>query len=573
MKERVRRISIRMKILLLSNVLILLICGSMGISAYRRLNEGMVSAGVEEARMAAQIITEVIDGDLVEGIGPGSEGTESYETLLNTMRGVQEDIGIAYLYTLYTDGSQIYYGVDTDKTEQQAKAGEVFDVPYEELADVFAGEEYAEDEIDHTEDGDLISVYKPILDSTGKIVGIIGCDYDAANVVKKLNQMTLQIIMTAVVCIVISVFLMNLLVGQVMKSLNLVNGKIYDLVHSEGDLTQKLEITTGDETELIANNVNLLLEYIRGIMLNIRDNSNQLVDSVQSVVQNLSGAEMRVTDVSSTMEEMSAAMEETSAALTQVDESIGIINGTMEQISADAGNERDSAQEVMKKAAKINEEAVLAQENAKIQVQEMAASVNEKIEKSKSVEEINVLTENIIEITEETNLLALNASIEAARAGDAGRGFAVVADEIGKLANNSAQTAVQIQNVSAAVIEAVNELAQNAEMMLKFMDETAMGGYRQLLETSESYRSDVGNMSEMMKTFAEESAQVKRSIDQIKESISAVSIAVSESAKGITNVTEVSVDLTAKVGNIGGEANTNMNIANQLTGEVNKFKL
>ena len=97
----------------------------------------------------------------------------------------------------------------------------------------------------------------------------------------------------------------------------------------------------------------------------------------------------------------------------------------------------------------------------------MAAALNEKIAKSKSVEQIEILTSNIIEITEQTNLLALNASIEAARTGEAGRGFAVVADEIGKLAGNSADAAAKIRQVSAEVIQAVDELAEGSQQMIE----------------------------------------------------------------------------------------------------------
>lgn len=227
----------------------------------------------------------------------------------------------------------------------------------------------------------------------------------------------------------------------------------------------------------------------------------------------------------------------------------------------------------MEKAAQIYEKAEKEQQDAKVLAQNIAASVNEKIEKSKAVEEIRILTENIINITEQTNLLALNASIEAARAGEAGKGFAVVADEIGKLAGNSAEAATQIQKVSTEVIQTVNELAEKAEEMLVFMEETAMNGYEKLLETSGNYRNDVGAMYDMMQSFADGSAQLRESIDSIKEAIAAVNIAVEESAKGVTNVTEMSMDLTASVGDIENEANSNRDIANQLNQEVNKFKL
>lgn len=203
----------------------------------------------------------------------------------------------------------------------------------------------------------------------------------------------------------------------------------------------------------------------------------------------------------------------------------------------------------------------------------MAAVVNEKIAKSKAVEKISELTENIINITDQTNLLALNASIEAARAGEAGRGFAVVADEIGKLASNSAEAATEIRKVSEDVIAAVNELAKEAEQMLIFMNETAMAGYEKLLETSGSYQSDVNSLNQMMQEFSSESGLLKANMDSIRAAVEAVNIAVEESAKGVTNVTKMSVNLTASVGDIGNEANTNIDIANCLDTEVNKFKL
>ncbi|MCH5256601.1 MAG: methyl-accepting chemotaxis protein [Lachnospiraceae bacterium] len=573
MKQKTRAFSIKVKIIFPVSILILLVCIVMGVSAYRRIHDGMVSVGIEEAQMAAEIASDVIDGDLVGQLVPGCENTEGYQTLLAVMRDVQERFGIAYLYTLYTDGKSVYYGVDADNSALQNEVGVEYETSYEDLADTFSGEEYVEDYIDSSEYGDLVSVYEPIIDSTGNIVGILGCDYDASNIVEKLRSTLIQIILITIVCIVIAFVLLSLIVNRIMKSLRLVDSKIYELVHSEGDLTKKLEISTGDEMELIADNVNALLGHIQGIMLDIARNSSQLSDSTQNIVQNLSKVEMNITDVSATMEEMSASMEETSATLNDVDSNVGRIYETIDNISDSAQSGRSSSDEIMKKANEIHEDAVIAQKDAKEQAQKMAVAVNEKIEKSKAVEEISLLTENILSITEETNLLALNASIEAARAGEAGRGFAVVADEIGKLATSSAAAAVKIQQVSEAVVEAVDELAANAEMMLKFMDETAMSGYNKLLETSQSYRNDVGDMNSMMRSFANDSENVKDSVNHIKESISAINMSVSENVKGITNVTEVSVDLTGRMSDIGKEADNNSSVAQQLNAEVNKFKL
>lgn len=570
---KTRKLSIRFKLLIPVTIVILAICLAMGITSYERIKKGMVAMGVEEARMAAQVAEYTIDGELVGKIEPGSENSEEYQALTESMRQVQQDMGIAYMYTLYTDGSAVYYGVDTDTSANRQSVGNKFDASYEEMADVFAGKEYVQDYIDHTEDGDLITVYMPLKNNDGEIVGAVGCDYDASNVVAKMNETVYSTLISGALCMVAAILLVSLILRSILKGLRHINEKLYDLVHNEGDLTQTLQMKSGDELELIANNVNALLSHLHGVIANVAANSMELEASSQGVVKNLANAETGIADISATMEEMSAAMEETSASMNQVNESIGDVYESIERISGDADRGKRSADQIMERAAQIYTSAQKEQADAHARAEELVSTVNEKIEKSRVVTEIGVLTDNILNITEETSLLALNASIEAARAGDAGKGFAVVADQIGKLAANSAEAAEQIQNVSSVVIEAVNELAEKAEVISHFLDETAMNGYEKLLETSKSYRNDVGDMDEMMQMFSEQSGFVKENVDQIKESIYAVNIAAEESAQGITNVTGMTVDLSSGVADIEKAAAMNNQIAGQLSTEVQKFKL
>lgn len=570
-KIRTRRLTIRAKILIPSIIIVVLVCGLMGYNSYTRFEKSMVRMGVEEADMAATIVADSLDANLVYKVTVGSEGTQVYQNLQGDLRKKQKACGIAFLYTLYTDGKKVYYGVDSD--EDAAKVGDEFADSYAELEPVFGGKEYIQDYIDHTEDGDLITVYKPIEDNAGKVVAILGCDYDASSIAAELHKAVVQTLQIGGICLILAILILTIIVSRITKGLMQVNAKIYDLVHNEGDLTQKLDVRSGDELELIAGNVNELLAYIRKIMIGISSGSMRLMSTSRKMVDHLSSADESITDVSATMQEMSAAMEETTSSLNQITEAIDEIYSSVERIAGNADAGKVSSQEMESRASGANDAAAEGEKKANIETEKMADSLNEKIAKSKSVEQIEILTSNIIEITEQTNLLALNASIEAARAGEAGRGFAVVADEIGKLAGNSADAAAKIRQVSAEVIQAVDELAEGSQQMIEFVRNSTEEGFGGLVATSENYATDANAMRAMMEQFAQTAEELRSTMDGIRESISAVNIAVEESAKGIAGVSESSVQLTGNVNDIQSEASDNNGIAEELATEVGKFKL
>ena len=195
-QKKTRGLGIRVKIVLPTSILIVILCVVMGVNSYSRTKAGLVSMGVEEARMAAVISAKVIDTDVLAAMTPASEGSGEYVALDAAMDSIREDCGIQYLYTLYADGGQVYYGIDTDDTASHAAFGTPFEVSYEELQGVFGGEPYVQDFIDSTEDGDLISAYMPLADKDGNVIGIVGCDYDASGVVAHLNTILRQTILS-----------------------------------------------------------------------------------------------------------------------------------------------------------------------------------------------------------------------------------------------------------------------------------------------------------------------------------------------------------------------------------------
>lgn len=573
MKTKTRRLSVKTKILLVTSILVMVLVGILGGNSYFSIEEGLISMGVEQAQIAANIAADEVDGDILETLEPGDEETEEYVQVQSTLRKVKEQCGVLYLYTLTTDDSKVYYGVDTDETEECADIGEDFGYTYDEFKEVFGGKAYVQDYIDSTEDGDLISAYVPIKNSEGKVVAILGSDYDAAGVVARRDEVQTKIIVVAIAGLIATYVLLSLIIGKVVKGIRIVNQKLDELVSNKGDLTQTLDVKTGDELEVMADNVNKLLQYICRIMLNISDNSERLNESTEVVSGKVTGAEDDVADVSATMEQMSAAMEETSASMSQINDSISSIYERINQIAQKAEKGNIATEQIQNKAVEISKKAETEQEKVRALTQEMAQSMKEKIESSQSVKEIHILTDNILGITNQTNMLALNASIEAARAGESGKGFAVVAEQIGKLATDSAEAANKIQAVSRQVIESVEGLAIEAERLVEFMEGTALEGYRQLLATSEDYRNDAGDINNVMSEFADNSEQLEYSMNVIRESIDAVNSASEESAKGVVNVAEISSELTYVMSEITKEAVLNKEIAGKLQAEVSKFKL
>ena len=571
-KAKVRKLGIAAKILLPASLVLIITCGIIGLQSYMSSKKGMVNLGRKTSETVARAASTSVDRNTLKMIVDGKAGSTLQQTFHQSLIGLQSKYDVTYIYVLYKDGDKTVYAGDSAE-EDPASLGDEYKDDKKLVAQAFSGKIATTPEITRSAGGDLITTYFPVADTGGNVYAVIACDYDASGITQELRINEIRIVGVTLVMLFISLLVMNLIVRSISRNLKKVNDKVYDLVHNEGDLTQTLDIKTGDETELMADNINELLAYMRGIMRNISGSSTNLKSASGKIATSLNDAQQDATDVSATMQEMAAAMEETSANLHEIGDAVENIYEAIGQVATKSNDGKKFSSDIRGRAEVAGQEAEAQQADARRRVEEMSQNVQNRIEASKAVEQINLLTENIIEITDQTNLLALNASIEAARAGEQGRGFAVVANEIGNLAQNSAQAAAEIQKVSKEVIDAVEQLAAEAQNMLHFMDETAMTGFQRLVDISTEFQSTAENMNDMMQDISGITDELQNDINSIKESTSAVNVAVEESAQGVTNAAGRSAHMVDSMREIGDEANSSNDISLNLSDEVGKFKL
>jgi len=363
------------------------------------------------------------------------------------------------------------------------------------------------------------------------------------------------------------------MVKALRKNFRILNNKIKDLSNGNGDLTQKLEITSGDELEVIAGSVNEFIDFIGGIVQATSQESSNLAQASITMKEMVANTSSQATDISSVVEQMSASSEEISASLDNISQ---IINQTLisaQTIAQTANDNVTESQTSIQTAQDIYQEAEFAKDKVHRDSQLVKDSLEEKIQASNRVAEIERLTDDIMGIAKQTNLLALNASIEAARAGEAGKGFAVVADEIKNLANNSNDTASEIKEIGAEVTLIVSQLAEESKTMMDSLSQASDQGYDQLLNTCESYKTEMTKVIEMLHQFKEMSDSIHSQIQTINSAIQDIDLAVNESSQGMAlNSTSIS-NIASEMVSLDQEAANNLALSQKIKEHMEQFKV
>ena len=364
---------------------------------------------------------------------------------------------------------------------------------------------------------------------------------------------------------------LKMVIVPLSKTKNEINEIIDGIDRREGDLTRRVTIMENQEVAAVGSGINLFMGKLQDIFKTIIHNSKRMETVVNEVRESVMTSNSSVSDLSALTEELSATMQEMSDNASLINSNTESVAGEVNQIAERTTEINNYTKEMKGHADSMESAARSNMESTGTKVNEILEVLNRAIEDSNSVNQVNSQTDDILNIAIKTNLLALNASIEAARAGDAGRGFAVVATEISQLAAASQEAANRIQQINSVVTQAVHNLADNANGLVQYMNESILPEFEEFVTAGSEYKNKATYIENVMNEFESKTDSLKNTMVEIQKSINTIAHAIEEGAKGVSNAADSTQVLVTDMENISNRMDENFEIATDLKKETAIF--
>jgi methyl-accepting chemotaxis protein len=389
-----------------------------------------------------------------------------------------------------------------------------------------------------------------------------------SSVIAKTTTFGTIFIIAIVIGIIISIIRIS---NKITSIVNELTSIIENIDNGKGDLTSRIQTKSSTELVYISDGINQFISTLQGIIKDVKGGSAVLTSSSDAMVSQIERASDNITNTSAALEELSASMDTVATTTDQINARLEEVKEATGEIKDEAKSGAETASNIKREADEIKAEALRKKENTGSKISELSGVLDKSVKDSEKVSQINELTKVILDIASQTNLLALNASIEAARAGEAGKGFAVVASEISALAENSRQTAGNIQTISNEVTEAVNTLSSNALEVIDFINTAVLADYDAFVDTGEKYENTAVFMDDIFEKFSDKAGNLNEIMERMAESVEAITDSVKESTQAISLSANNSTEIVSEIQGISEAMDENNRVTAQLNDSTAKF--
>lgn len=544
---KTRKISIATQLFLFILGAAVVVALIVGIVSYTTMGSFLRTTSKNSVTEIAEIAAENVDGETFARAVTGDE--EALLEVKDSLSFFLVGDSVTYVYALMPkDADNFQFVVDTDPDDpgEYAEDYEAQDAMFEAMRGVpSVTEEPFTDEW-----GTFYSGYAPIF-YNGEVLGIVAVDYEASSIQSSLNSLVRNILIAVAAGIGLAVLMAALMSVKMKRNFSKVNDKILEVASSDGDLTKVLDISSGDELEVIGNNLNKLLQKTGNTVRDIKSGSGQIQEKMEDINSHVSESAVRIGDISNTVDTMVASSEEIAASIGVVGEQVDYVYEDIQRLLDIVTQNTDHLRDMSVSSKELNDTAQSSSETIFKNAETMSKNLQDEKEKANAVLKIKELSDAILQISSQTNLLALNASIEAARAGEAGKGFAVVATEIGTLAGSTSEAANGIQQMSNDVVEAIQGLNSLADQMLALLRQEVSEDYQKFGNISQSFTDKAEDIRKSMEELQQKTEDYAKSLENIKDAMQTVNEATEESNAEIVNVSELLSSMDENMKNIG----------------------